>query len=387
MQFELTQEQRLLQASAFDWLRAHAPPSPAPGARRGGEAGAEGDRWAAFAAMGWLGLPFAEEDGGYGGGAVDVGLLLQAFGAHLAAEPFVSSIVVGGHLLAALGSGEQRARLLPALMDGTARVALAHSEPAVHWPWAERRFQARRDADGWRLHGEKQLVESAQLATHWLVTARCDEGCERVFLVEAGAAVERLPYRIVQGGHACDLRFDALHVAGTAMLGGGAAAHEPALRHALSLGVIAQCWGALGVLDMLLAQTVSYVRERRQFGRPLSDFQAVQHKLAEMGVARADARAACELAALRLAPGDDGTMLAAAAKATVGCAAEVVGKHAVQLHGAMGVCDELPVAPAYRWLEGFQAQWGRPGMHASFVGRGQLQGERFAHSAVLEPSA
>ena len=142
MQFDLTEEQRLLRASVVDWLGAHSGPTPERGTARGDDQ----DRWKSFAALGWLGLPFAEEDGGFGGGTIEVGLLMHAFGAHLVTESYVSSILIAGRLLAGLGTSGQRNRLLPQVVDGTARLALAHSEPGVGWPWAERHLRASRDA-------------------------------------------------------------------------------------------------------------------------------------------------------------------------------------------------------------------------------------------------
>lgn len=380
MQFELTGGQQLLQSSVVDWLEANVglarPRSVDPAA---GE-----DRWQSFADMGWLGLPFAEADGGFGGGCIEVGLLMHAFGAHLVPEPYAASILVAARLLADLGTDAQRNQLLPRVMDGSARLALAHSEAGTGWPWARRRVQAREAPGGWILSGEKRLVEAGHGPTHWLVSASCEDDRQRLFLVAGTPKVERLGYRTLQGGRACDLTFSGLHIPADAVLGDKGMDHGGALGDALALGLIAQCWGAAGVLEMLVRQTATYVSQRKQFGRALSDFQVVQHKLAEMGVESMDARAACELASMRSEGRQDLVLLASTAKVRTARAATVVGQHAIQLHGAMGVCDELPVAPAYRWLEAFHAQWGRAGIHAAMLGARQIQGGRYGQSAVLE---
>jgi alkylation response protein AidB-like acyl-CoA dehydrogenase len=176
------------------------------------------------------------------------------------------------------------------------------------------------------------------------------------------------------------LRFDDFEVPLDAVLGQGVddrvAEHKDVIRDSLAAGVLAQCWGASGAMEMLVEQTVVYVRHRKQFGRPLADFQAVQHRLAEMGVQSIEARACCELASIRAASGEEWVALATATKAKLASAANLVAKSAVQLHGAMGVCDELPVAPAFRWLEAFQTQWGRAAAHAAHSGRRQLAWSR-----------
>lgn len=380
MQFDLSEEQRLLRSSVIDWLQANV----ALTRPRWTDPAADEGIWQSFAAMGWLGLPLAETDGGFGGGGVEVGLLMHALGSHLVAEPYVSSIVVAARLLAQLGSDDQRSHLLPRVMDGTARLALAHSEAGTGWPWTRRRVQARRGLGGWILSGDKKFVEDGHRPTHWLISASCEDDRQRLFLLEDTARIRRAQYRTLQGGTACDLTLEGVDVLASAVLGSEDADHEDVLNDALALGLIAQCWGAAGVLDMLVRETAEYVSRRKQFGRPLAEFQAVQHKLAEMGVESMEARAACELASMYSQTPQDLLMRASAAKVRTAGAVEVVGKHAIQLHGAMGVCDELPVAPAYRWLEAFLTQWGRAGIHAESLGGRQLSGDRYGQSAVLE---
>jgi len=383
MDVELNEAQRMLRASATDWLAANRmPPLRAAKIADCGEV-----LWKSFADMGWLGLPFAEEDGGFAGGAVEVGVLAHALGEQLVVLPYITSIVMAGSLVARLGSASQRRRLLPGLLEGDVRLSFAHSEPQAGWPWDPRHFRAVRVAEGWMLIGDKSMVEAGHEPTHWVVTASCDDGCQRVFLVPVGSTseqVQRVEYETLSAGSACDLRFASLVVPVDAVLGEGRDSHAQILSDVLSDGMIALCWCACGAMDMLVAQTADYVGQRKQFGRPLGDFQAVQHKLAEMGIQSMEARAACELAAMRADRGDARFPLAASTKIKVALAADLVGKHAIQLHGAMGVCNELPVAPAFRWLQAFGLQMGRASEHAAAVGRFQVQTQRFAQSAVWE---
>lgn len=347
--------------------------------------------WQSFADMGWLGLPFSQEDGGFGGGPMEIGLLMHAFGGRLVTQPFVSSVVVAGRLLVTLGSVTQRESLVPGLIGGSVRLGFAHSEPGVAGPWVPRRLRALRVAGasdasvGWCLAGVKQAVEDGHEPTHWLLTATDDDGQLRLFLVDAAALVDRQRHRLLHGGSGSDLSFDGLDVGAAELLGEveGDAGHQTALHAALASGLMAQCWGAAGAMDMLVRQTAGYVSQRMQFGRPLSAFQAVKHKLAEMGTQSLEARACCELTAMRVSGGEGLIPLAQAAKSRVAAAAQVVSRHAIQLHGAMGVCEELPVAPAFRWLEAFQALWGRAGVHACALAEAQLDSSRYCTSATL----
>lgn len=376
MHFELNDDQRMLLASAEDWLAAH------PVAHGAGEAEL---RWLAYAKLGWLALPIAADVGGLQGAPMDCGLLMHALGCHLETLPYASAAHVAGRLVDRFGSPEQRSEWLPQLIDGQLRPALAHAERDIAWPWAQRRLQARRSPAGWVLKGEKLLVPDAPAPTHWLLTATCDDGAERVFLMPADRTMVRTRYRTLHGSWACDLAFEGLALEQGAVLGGGAPAAD-AVHEALSAGLLAHCWAAAGAIDALVSRTAAYVAERRQFGRALAEFQVVQHRLAEMEVERQDARAACELAALRATAGEPIGPLASAARLRVGAAADGVSKQAIQLHGAMGVCEELPVAPAFRWLAAFQASHGPASLHALQLGRRQRDGERLCRSAVLEAS-
>lgn len=377
MQLELTDDQRMLVASAEDWLAAH------PAADGAGDGVA---RWRAFAGLGWLAQPFGADVGGLDGAPLDCGLLMHTLGRHLEVLPCAGALHVAGRLLDRLGSPDQRSEWLPQLIDGQLRPALAHAERDVAWPWAPRRFQAWRSGSGWTLRGEKLLVADMPAPTHWLISATCDDGSDVMFLLPVQAAAVQGRYRTLSGGWACDLDFDGLWVGPQALVGEGVPAAD-ALHEPLSAGLLAQCWAAAGVIDALVSRTAAYVGDRRQFGRALAEFQVVQHRLAEMEVERQEARAACELASMRAAAGEPLGPLASGAKLRVGAAADVVAKQAIQLHGAMGVCEELPVAAAFRWLAAFQADFGPTSLHALQLGRQLRGGERLGRSAVLGAAA
>lgn len=360
MRFTLTEEQSLLQASALDWLRHHlAPAAGSPLA----------DPWPAFAELGWLGLPFSQAVGGFEGGPVETGLLLHAMGRYLVSAPYVSSIVVAGSLLQRAGE----TRLLGRVIEGRARLALA-CEDAAH------PVSAHPGKDGWVLRGGKVLVQAADTATVFLLSAG-DEDAHCFVLDAAAAGIRCQTYDCLDGGHVSDLTLDGVVVPGHARLDNVGRAD---IEYAQALGRLAACWGACGAMQMLLEQTLGHVTRRRQFGRALSQFQVVQHRLAEMHLECVEALALCESASMRAAlPEADVAALAAAAYIKVARAADFLAKQAIQLHGAMGVCEELPVASGFRWLEAFRIRYGR----AKPYGGMALQSGRFGQSSVLPEAA
>jgi alkylation response protein AidB-like acyl-CoA dehydrogenase len=385
MQEGLTEEQRLIRSSAQDWLAGNYDfRQREAGVHRDGGAPAA---WSAFADLGWLGLPLPEAAGGFGGGPVETGVLLQAMGRHLVVEPYAAA-VQAARLLALAGTPAQQERWLAGSSDGSARLALAHAEPGDALPWEARRTLARRVDGGWRLQGMKQLVIGGAGAQRWIVSARdADGGDLLLFLVDpasAGVAVDA--YDTTDGGRAADAVFHDVALDADAIVGD--AAHAKAkLGQVLAEGLVAQCWQAAGAMQAVLEQTTQYTQQRRQFGQSLSQFQVVQHRLAEMAVQVHEAEAACELASMRLARDpSDGRAIAASVRNKVARAARFVSQEAVQLHGAMGVCEELPVAATFRHLLAFAQQGGAAADHAADLGAALLAHGGYARSATLEES-
>ena len=383
MRLTLTEEQRLLEASARDVLAAEYDES----GRRASVDHPDGCRpavWDQFASLGWLALPVPEHLGGLGGTQVDLGLLMHALGRHRVVEPYHAAVVLAGPLLTALGTAEAQ-RLLEPLIEGGARVVLAHGELGGADPYAGPNCRATPCDGGWALDGFKPLVVGAPGAAAWLVTARDAEGRTGLFHLtpDTPGAVARA-CRLADGSRAADLRLDG---ARARRLGSPQDDLLPLIQRVLAQGVVALCWQAHGAMSDALERTASYVSQRVQFGQPLARFQVVQHRLAEMHVCCEEARAACLLASLRidLKPGDLDTALdaAASAKSKVGRAARVVSQEVVQLHGAMGVCEELPIAATFRTLTAFGQQLGSTAWHAGFLGRRQLAGGAWRASQTL----
>ena len=391
MNLRLTEEQSLIEAS----VRALLEGEYSFAQRRRSLDSAHGCRaelWNQFAEMGWLALPLPLEAGGLGGGALETGLLMRAFGRHLVVEPY-HACVLAGRLIASMGRPEQRDAWLPGLMQGRLRLALAHEEAGQRDPWASPRTVAVRRERRWELTGDKLLARGAPGADALLVTAvvpAIDGQARRQLVFMLAPDTPGLVLRAARGAdgtHSADLELRAVALDDDQVLGTGVDAGS-ALRAALGWALLALSWEAVGAMEATLEQTVAHARQRVQFGRPLIEFQVVAHRLAEMAVCREEALACCELAALRLDRGDgDAAELASMVKSKVGRAARLVAQQAVQQHGAMGVTEELPVASYFRRLTAYTQQGGSTDWHAEAYGQAQLRSGAWRHSRTLPATA
>jgi alkylation response protein AidB-like acyl-CoA dehydrogenase len=310
--------------------------------------------WTDMAELGWLGLPIPDAYGGFGQGAADVGILCERFGRHLVVTPYVPAMVLCARLVASLGTDAQKAALLPGLAAGTLKIALAHTERGARHTLQHVTLSASADGSGWRLSGEKMAAIGADQADRILVSARIS-GASRdargiaVFVLEPGQAGLRIdPYDTVDGATAARLTLTDVHLPASARLGatddeaGGAFA---ALEHAVDAAIAAWCAELLGLMESATAATIEYTKVRVQFGKPLAANQVLRHRMADMSVQ-------CEVArslALRAALYVDHADVSQRARAVSGAWAKVirvarsVTEEAIQMHGGMGVTDELNV--------------------------------------------
>jgi alkylation response protein AidB-like acyl-CoA dehydrogenase len=309
----------------------------------------EAGKWIDFARMGWLGLPIPESDGGAGGDALDVFLLMQAFGRALAVEPFLASAVLGGVCVASAGTVAQRARILPGLIAGETLLAFACAEPQGGYDLFDVVTQARRDDDGFVLSGHKSVVLGAACAHTVIVSARTHglqhskEGISLFLVDRSSPGVTLRPYATIDGRRAAEVHLEGVRVGADDLLGAlhGAARH---IEQARALGIIALLGEAVGCLDGAVACTIEYLKNREQFGQPLSRLQALRHRVADMYVAKEETRALCLLAAQSHVQDEpDSAKAIAAAKAWVGRTGRWVAEEAVQLHGAIAITDEYVV--------------------------------------------
>ncbi len=313
--------------------------------------------WGKLGEMGLLALQVPEEHGGMAPATVETLLTLGAMGKALLVEPYLSSAVIGTALVRALGTPAQREALLPAMATGERIAVVAHGEAGARHDLSRVSTTARRGGAGWILEGRKAVVLHAPAADVLLVTARTSgapdagEGIS-VFAVPAGTpGLGLVPYPTIDGQRGADVTLSAVELPGEALLGAEGEAF-PALSAAFDLGVAALCAEAVGVLQATLDATTEYTRTRKQFGVPIARFQALQHRMADMLMHVEQARSMSYLAALHAASADvrERRRIVSAAKVTVGQACRYVGQQAVQLHGGMGVTDELSVSHLFKRL-------------------------------------
>ena len=297
--------------------------------------------WKAFAEqLGILGLPFSPEQGGLGCGSMDTMVVMEALGGALAAEPFLSTVVSAGTILSKVDA-PAALEAIHSITDGTAVIAVALGGSGAREDPGQVRALARKNGDGYRLSGKNIVISAGAYATHFLVAARfeADSTCA-IFLVPADApGLERVDYSLIDGGRACDLSLDDVAVSASALLTADAAA---LIEKANDATCAAICAESVGLMRRMLADTVEYTRQRTQFGKALSEFQVLQHRMASMHVEIELAASMALMVALQLDSAPlERRKAVAAAMARVGRAGRYVAENAVQLHGGIGTTDEL----------------------------------------------
>ncbi len=364
MDFNLSKEQELLRDGLTKFLSTRYDLEKSRSAAKTG-AGWQPEIWRSFAdELGILGATFGEDVGGIGGGPVELMVITEALGHALVVEPYVDTVVVCGGLLRRAG-GERASALLSEISAGTAIVALAASEAEFGDRWQDAATTAERDGEGWIINGSKTMAMTAPLATHLLVTATTSEGLS-LFLVDVDSVTEGLSlsnYRTVDDRRAADIVLDGVRLPADALLGEEGRAW-PSLDQARDEGAAAICSEAVGCMRKVLADTVEYCKQRQQFGVPIGSFQVLAHRMVDMHIEVEQAFAAVLLAVLHLE--DDATVRArsvSAAKATVGRAARFVGQQAVQLHGGMGMTEELAIGHYFKRLTAMQFEFGTTDHH------------------------
>ncbi|MEQ1613952.1 MAG: acyl-CoA dehydrogenase [Hyphomicrobiaceae bacterium] len=380
MDFDLNEEQRLLKDSidrlmateyAFEKRKAHAASAT----------GSSDELWAKYAELGLLALPFAEADGGIGGGPTETMIVMEALGRALALEPYFATVVLGGGMLRR-GSVEQRARIVPGVASGELRLALAFQEKHSRYDLADVQMTAKRDGDGWVLDGEKGVVLGGDTAGRIFVTARTS-GARRdrngigVFMVDAKAAgLSRRAYVTQDGLKAAQLTLAGVKVVAADVVGDPANG-LPLVERVVDEAIAALCAEAIGVMDMMHTTTLEYLKTRKQFGVTIGSFQAVQHRAADMFVALEQARSMAIFATMMAA--DDNAKERAramsAAKVQVGRSGRQIGQEAVQLHGGIGMTMEYSVGHAFKRMTMIDKMFGDADYHLTrLAGLGGLSG-------------
>lgn len=330
-------------------------------------AGPDPDSWREIAELGWLGLGFAEEDGGIGGTAADRAVLMERLGAGLVPDPYVSTAVIGAGLLSRHGSPAQRADLAR-IAAGELKLALAATERQGRYDAAAVTLAATAVEGGWRLEGEKRVVLDAPQADRLIVSARTDAGIT-LFMVAADAqGITRRDYPTVDRRRASDIRFAGCTVGAGAALGpvGGGL---PLLADAAALAIAALANESVGIMQVLLDTTAGYLKVRTQFGKVLATLQVLQHRMIDMFAAIEEARAAALIATLAADRPAIAMREIHVAKIKIGQAGRQVGQAAIQLHGAIGMTDEYLVGDYVKRLEAIDFMFGNADHHLRALAR------------------
>jgi pimeloyl-CoA dehydrogenase small subunit len=323
--------------------------------------------WSQFAELGLLGLPFAEEYGGFGGGAQEVMLVMQAFGRVLVLEPYLSTVVLAGTAVKAAGTAEQKAALLPAIADGSLKLAFAHGERQARYDLTDVITTAKRHGSGWVLDGSKTVVSHGEAADKIIVSART--GGERydpdgitLFLVDATApGVARRGYLSRDDTRAADISLSNVTVTEADVLG-GAGKGLPIIQRVIEAGIAATAAETVGAMEAMNEMTLEYSKTRVQFGQPIGTYQVVQHRLADMFMSQEQGRSMAMLATMSVDNPDDAARAhdIALAKVGVGQAGRYVSQSAVQMHGGIGMTEEYAVGHYFRRCMVIERLFGDP---------------------------
>ncbi len=366
MDFELVDDQRLLQDSitrllgdryAFEqrknYLKTPEGFSPA--------------LWSQYAELGLLGVPFAEEYGGFGGGAQEIMLVMQAFGRALILEPYLATVVLGGTALQVAGSNAQKAELLPAIAEGRLKLAFAHSERQARYDLTDVVTTAKRSGGGWVLDGAKSVVTHGDAADRLVLSARTsgdryDADGITLFLVDTTTpGLARRGYATRDEQRAADVALSNVTVADADVLG-EVGKGLAIVQRIVEAGIAATAAEAIGAMEAMHSMTLEYSKTREQFGKPIGSYQVVQHRLADMFMTMEQGRSMAMLATMMVEhpEADERARKIAMAKVGVGQAARYVSQSAIQMHGGIGMTEEYAVGHYFRRCMVIERLFGDP---------------------------
>jgi pimeloyl-CoA dehydrogenase small subunit len=373
MDFDLSEEQRLLKESVdgllktsydFDQRKKYAK-------EKGGWSKSV---WTKLAEQGLLGLPFSEEDGGFGAGAVETMIVMEALGRALVLEPYLATVILAGGFLRRGGSAAQKAAHLPGIIDGSKTFAFAQLEKNSRYDLGDVSAKVKKTGAMWVLDGEKFVVLNGESADTFIVTARTkgerrDRNGIGVFLVPANAkGISIRSYPTQDGLHAADVSFSGVVIDADAAIGDPENA-LPLIEQVVDDARAALCAEAVGAMDESLKSTVEYLKTRTQFGVPIGSFQVLQHRAADMFVAVEQARSMAMFATMAADFEDpkQRTNAIAAAKVQVGKSLKFVGEQAIQLHGGVGMTMEYKIGHYFKRLTMIENTFGDSGYHLTRV--------------------
>ena len=368
MNFELSEEQKMIQQSVerfvqenYDLTNRVKISSEDPGYSQ--------DYWTAMAELGWLGLAFSEEDGGFGGNQIDTLVLMEQFGKGLVLEPFLANIVLGGGAIKRGGTSAIKESVLPNLIEGNLQVTLAYAEEQSRFDIEDVATAAREDGNNFIINGKKSMVLNAESADKIVVVTRTngsqvDEDGISLFLVDAtSAGIERENFPTVDGLRASEITFTDVEVSSDNLIGEKDKGFS-ILQAVVNDAILALSAEAVGAMEVLYKDTVEYTQQREQFDHPLSDFQVLQHRMVDMFMEYEQCKSLLLRATMETV---QDPILAQrtvhALKHLIGKSGIFVGESAVQLHGGMGVTEELRIGHFFKRLLVIDSQFGNSDFH------------------------
>lgn len=333
------------------------------------DTGYSAEVWQVFADLGWTAMPFREEDGGLGGGPVELMLMMQQFGRGLVVEPFLATVVLAGGILYRTASSEQRSRWLTPIITGELQAALAFAEPQGRFDPADIKTTATANEQGYVLNGHKALVLNGGRADLLVVPARTsgnrgDRDGITLFAVPGDShGLSRKGYRLVDGHSGAEVWLQDTHLTADHVLGEVGGGYE-SLSATLDEGLLAVCAEAVGIQRALQEKTVDYSKSRIQFGVPIGSFQALQHRMVEMLMATEQCRSLLYWATMLAEAGSaEAPAAISALKHEIGTSGRRVAQEAVQIHGGMGVTWELDVAHYFKRFSTLETMFGNADWH------------------------
>ena len=368
MNFELSEEQKMIQQSVERFVQENYD-LPKRVELSSQDPGYSKDYWNSMAELGWLGLPFNEEDGGFGGNQIDTLVIMEQFGKGLVLEPFLANIVLGGGAIQMGGSEELKNEMLSSLIEGSKQLALAYAEQQSRFDLEDVATSAREEGDKYIINGQKSMVLNAESADHIVVVTRTsggqvDEEGITLFLVDSDSeGLERNNFPTVDGLRASEITFENVEVNSDRMIGEIDKGFN-ILRTITNNAILALCAEAVGAMEVLYKDTVEYTQQREQFDHPLSDFQVLQHRMVDMFMEYEQCKSLLFRATMETIQDQDMAQRTIhALKHLIGKSGIFVGENAVQLHGGMGVTEELRVGHFFKRLLVIDSQFGNADFH------------------------
>lgn len=323
--------------------------------------------WARFAEQGLLGVPFAEDYGGYGGGAQEIMLVMQAFGRVLVLEPYLATVVLGGGAVRMAGTDAQKKAILPTICEGNLKMAFAHSERQARYDLTDVVTTAKRDGDAWVLDGSKTVVQHGDVADKLVVSARTsgerhDADGITLFLVDTSApGLARRSYATRDETRAADISLGNVRVSDADVLG-EVGKGLAIIQAVIDAGIAATAAETVGAMEAMNEMTLEYSKTRVQFGAPIGTYQVVQHRMSDMFMTQEQGRSMAMLATMMMDEEDQATRAHNMAMAKVGVAqaGRYVSQSAVQMHGGIGMTEEYAVGHYFRRCMVMERLWGDP---------------------------